>query len=49
MDSTGHFGGSYVRGRFDGEERVLAAELVVPRKAGSAAANPPMTPGRTPG
>ncbi|WP_406163023.1 hypothetical protein OG298_41200 [Streptomyces sp. NBC_01005] len=39
----------YVRGRFDGEELVLDAELVVLREADSAAANPPMTPGCAPG
>lgn len=39
----------YVRGRFDGEELVLDAELVVLLEAGSAAANPPMTPGCAPG
>ncbi|GAA1339662.1 hypothetical protein GCM10009647_082920 [Streptomyces sanglieri] len=39
----------YVRGRFDGEELMLDAELVVLREAGSAAASPPMTPGCTPG
>ncbi|MCT2546840.1 MULTISPECIES: hypothetical protein [Streptomyces] len=38
-----------IRGRFAGEELVLDAELFVLREAGSAAADPPMTPGCTPG